>query len=363
MSPQDKIFIIDTNEKNRQLIGQLLAGLSLVTEESSSFSKAANHLIKSNAYSLALISQTPLEDNFIKSLRSLKSRKPDMGIVLLSEIRNKDLAINLIEKGIVDHITTPDNLTGVYSAVKNEFQKRKLIQKNELFHKKLRDLRHEQEKGLRRALDLEEVHNTTLENLMTALDLRDVETFGHSRTVAKYSRLLAQILGVKDKELLDSIRKGALLHDVGKIAIPDSILKKPSTLSAVEWEKIKLHPALGFGLIKEIKQVKEIGNIILYHHEKYDGTGYPYHLKKDRIPKEARIFALADALDAITSKRPYRKKQDFRSAKEEIQSQSGSQFDPAVVEAFCSINLEKWEKVRYETTKLLPHFESMLNIS
>jgi len=362
MNSNDKIFIIDKNEKSRRFLSQFLEELSLETRETSSLSEAANILRKSNNFALALISQTPVEEYFIKLLHSLKAYNPLLGIILLTEIQNKDIAISLLEDGTIDHITTPGNLTGVFSAIKNEFHKRELIRKNEFFQKKLRKLRYEQERGLKKALDLEEIHNTTLENLMTALDLRDVETFGHSRTVAKYSQVLAQILGIKDKVHLDHIRKGALLHDVGKIAIPDSILKKASSLSSNEWEKIKLHPALGFGLIKEIKLVKEVGDIILYHHEKFDGTGYPYCLKKEKIPMEARIFALADALDAITSKRPYRERRDFKFAKEEIQQHSGTQFDPEIVEAFCSLSMEKWARIRFETTKLMPHFEEILQI-
>ena len=363
MSSGQKIFVIDKNEQKRRLLNQILRTFSFDVDEASSLDMAANILLKSKQISIALLSQMPVEEREIEFLRSLKSQNSGLGIILLAEIQNKDFAITLIEKGIVDQITTPDNMAGIFSAIKNELQKKELIEKNKYFKQQIQTMRHEKEKNLKRAVDLEEIHNATLENLMTALDLRDVETFGHSRTVAKYSQVLAQILGVNDKEKLDHIRKGALLHDVGKIAIPDSILKKPGLLSPPEWDKVKLHPALGFGLIKEIKLVKDVGNIILYHHEKFDGSGYPYKLKNNKIPIEARIFALADALDAITSKRPYKKKKDFKAAKEEIQNQSGVHFDPDVVEAFASISLEKWEKIRFETTKLLPFIESLLQVS
>ena len=105
-----------------------------------------------------------------------------------------------------------------------------------------------------------------------------------------------------------------------------------------------------------------MGNIILYHHERYDGEGYPKRLKKDKIPMEARIFALADALDAITSHRPYRKERSFKTAREEIQANAASQFDPKVVEAFSSVDTEIWEKIRYETTKLVPHVEHFIGL-
>jgi putative nucleotidyltransferase with HDIG domain len=181
-----------------------------------------------------------------------------------------------------------------------------------------------------------------------------VETYGHSQTVAKYSQVLAGLLGIRDEKVLDNIRKGALLHDVGKIAIPDSILKKPGRLSDQEWIKIRRHPALGYGLVKEIKLVKEAGNIILCHHERFDGTGYPEGLRREEIPLEARVFALADALDAITSHRPYRRERDFAAARDEILSHRGTQFDPKIVEAFGRLPLERWERIRYETTRLLP---------
>ena len=169
-------------------------------------------------------------------------------------------------------------------------------------------------------------------------------------------------MGIKDEKTLGNIRKGALLHDIGKIAIPDAILKKPGSLNTEEWDKIKLHPTLGYGLIKEIKLVREVGNIILFHHERFDGKGYPNKLKTKKIPIEARIFALADALDAITSPRPYSKKRNFKEAKQEILDNEGSQFDPEVVRAFCSLSLEKWERIRFETTKLMPIFEDMIEL-
>lgn len=361
MEDKKKLLIIEEDEKKRKHLARFLSGMAINIEEASSFSEASIQLLSANNYSLALITLIPSESEKISLLRSIKAFNPRLGIVMLATIDKPKFAISLLEQGIIDQVSSPDNLAAIFSAVKNEFNKRELIRKNEFHLRKLRRLKSEQQKNIKRASDLEEIYDTTLENLMAALDIRDVETFGHSRSVAKYSQILARILDIRDKKSLDNIRKGALLHDVGKIAIPDSILKKPGSLSPQEWEKIKLHPSLGFGLIKEIKLVKEVGNIILYHHERYDGTGYPKCLKAENIPIEARIFALADALDAITSYRPYRKERDFKTAKKEIQDNSGTQFDPKVVEAFCSMSLDKWEKIRFETTKLLPSFEYMIH--
>lgn len=357
-----KILIIEENEKRRKHLVGFLSRLALDAEGCASFSEATDRLLNPNNFSLIVASLFPFEGRSLQILHRIKTLNPRMGVILLSKIQKPELVISLLEEGTIDHIMFPDNLAGIFSAIENEFNKRELIQKNESYLRTLRKLKSEQKKNIKRAQDLEEIYDTTLENLMTALDLRDVETFGHSKTVTKYTQVLARILGIKDKKTLDSIRRGALLHDVGKIAIPDSILKKPGPLSPQEWEKVKLHPSLGFKLVKEINLVKEVGNIILYHHERYDGTGYPMQLKKKDIPVEARIFALADALDAITSFRPYRKERDFEIAKKEILANSGTQFDPEGVEAFCSLSPEKWKKIQYETTQFISSLEHMLKV-
>ena len=224
----------------------------------------------------------------------------------------------------------------------------------------VRRLKKELARYLRRSRELEEAYDTTLENFMAALDLRDVETYGHSKTVARYTHVLAEACGVRDPETLDSVRKGALLHDAGKIAIPDAILKKPGPLAPKEWDVIRRHPALGYGLVRDVKLVPEVGNIILCHHERYDGKGYPKGLAGEKIPLEARIFAVADTLDAVTSHRPYRAPRDFRAARAELESNAGAQFDPGVVDVFCGMDLAVWEKIRFETTRLLPPIEDYL---
>jgi putative nucleotidyltransferase with HDIG domain len=350
-----RVLIVDPEEKYR---AQLSSWIKRHHQEVFTSAKLSDWL-KSQSLkdSVLVLTVSRVDSRKIEQLRQLKMSFPQLTIILLSTTLNDHQHFYLLEAEIVDFICPRNNLLAIYSAVRAELKRRFLKKENENNLKNLTKLKLEHSRNIRKLLKLEEIYDTTVENLMTALDLRDVETFGHSRTVSKYSQVLAELLGIRSQSTLDNIRKGALLHDIGKIAIPDSILKKPGALSPEEWEKIKLHPTLGFGLIKEMKLLKEVGNIILYHHEKYDGSGYPKGLKKEEIPIEARIFALADALDAITSHRPYRAEKDFASAREEIIKHSGQQFDPEVVEAFCSVELEHWEKIRYESTKLLPSFE------
>lgn len=363
MTGRVNIFLLSEDATQRAALSRFLEGQALHLSSAGSLSEATQYLLRENDCSLAVIQFSPLENQKISFLRRIRKSNPGLAVILLLSKEHPKLALTLLQRRIVDYISSPDNWPSILSAITNELKKMKLLVQNTALSKKVNSLKSEQQKNLKRATDLEEIYDSTLENLMAALDLRDVETFGHSRTVAKYSQILAGLLDITDKKTLDNIRKGALLHDVGKIAIPDSILKKPSPLSRNEWEKIKLHPALGYGLIKEIKLLKEVGNIILCHHERYDGTGYPNHLKKDEIPLEARIFALADALDAITSYRPYRAQRDFKTAQKEIRSNAGRQFDPEVVEAFCSLDLEVWEKIRFETTHLLPSFAALPKLS
>jgi putative nucleotidyltransferase with HDIG domain len=193
--------------------------------------------------------------------------------------------------------------------------------------------------------DLTISYDQTLDALMAALDVRDQETEGHTRRVVLYSMTLAQKLGLSEDQLLD-LRRGAMVHDIGKLGIPDSILLKPGPLTEEEWRLMRQHPELGVRMLEGIVFFKRAIDVIHAHHEHYDGGGYPRALVGDDIPLGARIFAVADALDAITSDRPYRKAQPYAVARKEIRRCRGTQFDPQVVDVFLSIDEEEWEALR-----------------
>ena len=182
---------------------------------------------------------------------------------------------------------------------------------------------------------------------------RNEDTLFHSQMVARYTLLLSNALGIEDKEFLTSIERGALLHDIGKIGIPEGILRKPGPLSEPEKEIVKNHPLLGYEMIKEFDFLKKAAQVVLYHHEHYDGGGYPYGLAGEEIPIEARIFALADTFDALTSDRPYRKGMSFDEALVEIEKGCNSQFDPLLADIFLSLPLEKLEKLKEDTYEYL----------
>jgi HD-GYP domain-containing protein (c-di-GMP phosphodiesterase class II) len=190
----------------------------------------------------------------------------------------------------------------------------------------------------RRALvETAAAHEETLAALASSLDLREHETSLHSRRVREYTLLLAERLGIKGEAALANIGTGALLHDVGKIGVPDSILLKKGALTEEEWERIRLHPELGASLIGPIRFLESAREIVLAHHEKFDGTGYPRGLAGESIPLGARIFAVADVFDALTTDRPYKAALSYRSAADSIANGRGTHFDPDVADAFLKI--------------------------
>lgn len=190
-----------------------------------------------------------------------------------------------------------------------------------------------------------------LDGMINALDYRDMETQWHSRRVSLYARRLAEEMGLTGRELLD-VEMGALLHDIGKIGVRDSVLLKPGPLTEEEWEEMKEHPAIGYRLLRGIDYLKGAAQIVLQHQERWDGSGYPFGLTGEEICLGARIFAVVDALDAILSDRPYRAGRSFEVAVREIERCAGTQFDPAVVEVFLSTPPTAWEVIRQRVDRM-----------
>jgi putative nucleotidyltransferase with HDIG domain len=189
-------------------------------------------------------------------------------------------------------------------------------------------------------LDLSQAYEATIEGWSGALDLRDRETEGHTRRVTEMTLRLAQRMGLSEQELVH-VRRGALLHDIGKMGVPDRILLKPEPLTADEEAIMHMHPSYAFQMLKHITHLAPSLDIPLSHHEKWDGTGYPRGLKGEEIPLTARIFCIVDVYDALTSDRPYRMAWSKDTVIEHIQKLSGTHFEPRVVEAFLAMLSEE----------------------
>lgn len=197
----------------------------------------------------------------------------------------------------------------------------------------------------KRTKDLAEAYEATIEGWSRAMEVRDHETQGHCQRVTEISMILARRMGVQGHDLV-RMRRGALLHDIGKMGVPDGILLKPGRLTAEERHVMEQHPIIAYEMLKPIKFLSDSLDVPLYHHEKWDGTGYPYGLHAESIPLNARIFAVADVWDAMRSDRPYREAWDEERTRAFITENSGSHFDPQVVEAYLSIPSEELEKMR-----------------
>lgn len=212
-----------------------------------------------------------------------------------------------------------------------------------------------QARALEAALsESETAYDSTLRALSLALDVRDRETEGHAQRVARYMDLLARELRAANVDVR-TLRRGALLHDLGKIGIPDEILRKTGELDGSEWRVMKRHPAYGARILAGIPYLSGAAEIVRHHHEHFDGSGYPDGLAGEDIPLGARIFSLADALDAMTSDRPYRRAMSLEDAISEIERCSGKQFDPVMVNAFLRIPIDRLSAVRSDAGPL-EHF-------
>lgn len=188
-------------------------------------------------------------------------------------------------------------------------------------------------------------HRATVNALLATLGIRDIETQEHSERVVRFSRILGRELGL-NRAQMQSLEQGALLHDIGKIGIPDAILRKPGSLTTQEWTRMREHPLLGGRILSGVRFLESASLIVVQHHERWDGRGYPYGLSGTEIDRNARIFAVADAFDAMISDRVYRAGRTFSEATEELSRRAGQQFDPEVVECFARIPEREWKLAR-----------------
>jgi putative two-component system response regulator len=249
----------------------------------------------------------------------------EIPIIILTALDDRESLLNALKAGADDFISKPFDryelrarLMGITRL--NRYQK--LIQERA----KLRDAN----------TQLLSAYEATIEGWSHALDLRDRETEGHSRRVTQLTIKLAQALGISDNDIMH-IRRGALLHDMGKIGIPDSILHKPAKLTDEEWKIMRQHPQLAYDMLYPIEYLRPALEIPLTHHEKWDGSGYPRGQKGEEIPIVARLFAVVDVWDALTSDRPYRPAWSQDEALAYIREQSGKHFDPQVVDLFFKV--------------------------
>jgi putative nucleotidyltransferase with HDIG domain len=339
------ILIADDEQDIRDLLCDFLGGEGYGCVSAADAFEALEKFKSSGEVDLVMSDIRMPGKSGLELLDDIKKIDEDVIVVMISAVKDIESAISAMSKGAYDYVSKPFKLNEVALVASKALEKRRLILENKEYQRELEKKVEERTVELRRALDeLDRTYKFTLSALVTALDTRDTETQGHSIRVVKYTLQLAKLLGIHDEMRLKALEYGALLHDIGKIGIPDAILRKAGELTPEEWAIMKTHPVLGYEILHKIKFLEESSQVVLHHHEKYDGTGYPDGLKGSQIPLSSRIFAVADAFDAMTSRRPYRYPIPFEGVSRELKKISGSQFDPKVVEAFLSFDIDIWKR-------------------
>lgn len=277
-------------------------------------------------------------------LEQIQPRYPFLAVLMLTGVNDVETATLAMRNGASDYILKPHNNGQLIVRVERALERSRLLReqanRHQLLKTRVEEQTHqlrEQSRSLRRMLSsLLVTYQATLKALEAALDVRDQSAPGHCRRVARLTVQLAKWMGFQDGTLID-IEHGALLHDIGKLSIPDAILLKPGPLTDQERKVVEKHPEVGCKIVGNIAFLRNALPIIRYHHERYDGEGYPYGLRGDEIPITARIFSVVDAFDALTNQRPYNQVVDIESALQELERGSGTFFDPDVVDRFTAM--------------------------
>jgi putative nucleotidyltransferase with HDIG domain len=343
-SEATRILIVDDDSSVRDVIGVLLReeGYACTAVPSAQAALDAAHLAE---FPLVISDVKMPGKDGMWLLERLREGHPDTAVIMLTAFGDTEAAVECLRRGASDYLLKPPKVTDLIRAIERALAKRRLELARHRYRQSLEKRVREKTAELSQALrDLESTYSSTLWALVAALDAREHETGDHSQRVVRYTLAIARRLGIPERDLPD-IGRGALLHDIGKIGVPDAILLKPGKLTPEEWSEMRKHPQIGYTILKSIDFLDASAEIVLSHQERFDGGGYPRQLRGEAIPIGARIFAIADCYDAMTTDRPYRRGTTPEAAREEIRRCAGTQFDPACAEAFLSITPVQWQEI------------------
>ncbi len=352
MPTTERILFVGDEKTAATTIGAALERGGFAVTATEDPDRALRFFAKAPSFEVVLLDAPLPAGDSLALLQTLKTLSPELRVVMVSGANDIHFAVRAMKKGAYDFLPKPvgtellvDTLRRAFADREND---RELDRHDRLHRQSLERLVQARTELLHGAIaDLERSYDITLEALGNALDLKDAETEGHSKRVTAYSIVLARAMKIEAAEV-KVIARGAFLHDIGKMAIPDAILSKPGKLTPEEQAVMREHPSRGYIMLKKIPFLEKAAEIVFTHQEHYDGSGYTRGLRGDEIPLGARIFAIADTLDAITSDRPYRRAQSFADARQEIERCSGTQFDPAIVAVYRELPDRLWEDLRLE---------------
>jgi putative two-component system response regulator len=305
-------------------------------------------MLASQPYDLAILDIYMPPPDGLTLLHQIRQEYPFMAVLMLTAFSDADTAAKAMRDGATDYIVKPYQNAQLISRIERALEHSQLLRERAQAQQLLEERVNEQTQKLRaqsRQLSqmLERVlvtYRATLKALEAALDVRDQSAPGHCRRVAKLAVQLATRMGISGRDLV-ILEHGALLHDIGKMGIPDVILMKPGPLTEKEWETMRRHPEIGCNIVGHIDFLREALPIIRHHHEHFDGSGYPDELRGTEIPLLARIFAVADSYDAQTNERPYHTVHSVEAALQNLREETGSTYDPEIIEAFVAMIQEQ----------------------
>src|SRR6202020_2131360 len=315
----DRILVVDDEEAIREIVCASLVGAGYICNQAGSGLEALALLNSGEKLELMLSDLMMADLDGIGLLERTKEKYPDMPVVMVTAVHDISVALTAIRNGAYDYLLKPFEREQLLATVSRALENRRLKMENRNYQLNLESLVEARTDQLQAALgNLERSYDILLATLGDALDLKDAETEGHSKRVTAFTIAIARAMGVPREQIL-IIARGAFLHDIGKMAIPDNILRKPAKLNDEERAIMKEHCYHGYQMLKKIPFLTEACEIVYSHQEHFDGSGYPRGLKGKEIPLGARIFSVADTLDAIISDRPYRPARSFGQGGKEIQ--------------------------------------------
>ncbi len=345
---QFRILVVDDDPKTCDLLTTKL-NLSGYATQSCTSGEAALKLISTERFD-AIISALNIPGvSGLEVLEATRRLAPHTAFVMAVGVGDIRLAVQAMKQGADDYLMKPFQLDAALASVARALGVRRLERKLEVYRGRLEQRVDERTGQSPAALEhIDQIYDKTLAALGPALDIKSGATAGHGRRVTRYCMEIAKGMGCS-QEQMRQLKRGAYIHDIGKIAIPDAILLKPAKLTPEEMTVMSAHPYLGYEFVGRISFLADAAEIILTHHERYDGSGYPQGLAGEKIPLGARIVIVANAFDAMRSDMPYRHGRPYSVVRAEIECEAGKQFDPKVVEVFLSIPEETWENIRSET--------------
>jgi response regulator RpfG family c-di-GMP phosphodiesterase len=342
-----RILVVEDEALILDILTRKLLSIGYICESCDNSRDALNLLSRKN-YDLVLADVLISGGDEAPFLKEALRISPDAAVILVTSVVDIEVAVDALKDGAYDFITKPFSLEEVSISISRALEKRRLLLENRNYQRTLEERVASRTGQLKEALGvLEHTYHSTLVALSKALDSRDADSDGHSLRVTVYSAILARQIGMSESEI-KTIEQGVLLHDIGKIGIPDALLKKQGRLDPGEWELLQRHPEIGHRILSSIKFLKGAAQLVLHHHEQFDGNGYPQGLKGTEINPGARVFAIADALDNLTSSRQSQQVLSFETAICKIETMAGAQLDPECVNEFLKITAHRWEAIREE---------------